>query len=769
MRQAQKDVERYSDWRMVAFAGVLGLTFTFAAMEFIDVYSVSLPSLSIVSAAVASLLLGVCLVGSFSAWRVRQRLSEQNMRLDGALNNMIQGLCMFDAQNRLVVWNERYRTMYHIDPRLIWRGCTVRYLLDARIAAGTFPLDPAGYDSKLRAALNQGNTFTLNVELKDGRIIDVVNQPIKGGGWVATHDDITERKQTQARLAQETNENRRLFETSLDLILITDRYGNLERVSPISLAILGYTPEEMIGHNAIDFVYPGDLESTRREMRQARTGHNLRNFETRYVHKDGRTITLAWSGVWSEPEQRHFFTGRDVTGRNIVEQKLKHLAHYDQLTGLANRISLHDDLDEAIKANNGSTGSPTSIAMFDLDGFKDINDTLGHSTGDRLLQKVARRLTKLASGNGRFYRLGGDEFVLVQPDCGDPIEITRLVEAVLKRLAEKFEITGHQLFIGASAGIAIAPAHGADVEELMSNADLALYDAKAAGGNVYRLFVPVLRAQARARRELEAELRRACTNKEFELYFQPQLRVSDGAVVGAEALLRWRHPLRGILAPGTFIEALAESPVALELGRWIMQTACESAARWRAMHLPSVRVGVNLFPAQFQETLLKDVETALLQSGLAPEALELEITENIVLGWDEKMLAQLRTLRDMGVSLAFDDFGTGYASLSILTRYPLTRIKIDQSFMRKITDKSTSQDTAIVRSLIVMAHNLGLQVIAEGVETRAQATFLRAEKCEEVQGFLYAKPLPAQEFEEFLRVNQMHSRDFGKIAKAIVG
>src|SRR5450759_5198080 len=230
MPQAQKDMERYSDWRIVAFAGVLGLAITFAVMEFINAYSVSLTSLSIASAAVAGSLLGVCLVGSFSAWRVRQKLREQNMRLDGALNNMIQGLCMFDAQNRLVVWYERYRIMYNIDLRAIWRGCTIRDLLDARIAAGTFPLDPARYDGELHAALKQGKSFTINIELRDGRIIDVVNQPIKGGGWVATHEDITERKQAPARLTPETNENRRLFETSLDLILVTDRYGNLERV-----------------------------------------------------------------------------------------------------------------------------------------------------------------------------------------------------------------------------------------------------------------------------------------------------------------------------------------------------------------------------------------------------------------------------------------------------------------------------------------------------------------------------------------------------------
>ena len=413
------------------------------------------------------------------------------------------------------------------------------------------------------------------------------------------------------------------------------------------------------------------------------------------------------------------------------EIKLKQLAHYDQLTELANRLSLQNDLNEAIRSNRGSAASATCIAIFDLDGFKEINDTLGHSIGDRLLQEVARRLMEFSAGNERFYRLGGDEFVLIKSDCGDPCEIAPVVVAVLKRLAEKFEISEHQLFIGASAGIAIAPADGADIEELMSNADLALYDAKSAGGNAYRLFVPVMRAKTIARRRLDMELRRASADKEFELFFQPQVRASDGAVVGAEALLRWRRPERGILAPGAFIDALSESPVVLEVGRWILRSACEQAAAWRIAGHPRLRMGVNLFPAQFHgKTLIDDVEAALNYSGLPTDALEIEITENIALGEQEETLEALRTLRARGVKLAFDDFGTGYASLSYLARYPLTRLKIDQSFVRKIADKYTPADVAIVRSIIVMAHNLGLEVIAEGVETATQAAFLRAEKCE---------------------------------------
>lgn len=687
--------------------------------------------------------------------RAEDRLLAQKSQIDTALNNMSQGVLMFDHEARLMFCNSRYGEMYQLPPELVKPGVTLRQLIEYRTAAGHFSGDADEYCRVIMAAIAKGTPTSRTIELTDGRTIHAVDHPIAGGGWVATHEDITERKQAQTRLAKEANENRRLFETSLDLILVTDRVGNLERVSPISSLILGYTPDEMVGHNAIDFIYPDDLDATRAEMRLARTGHSMRNFETRYVHKDGRAVTLAWSGVWSEPEQRHFFTGRDVTEGKVVQQKLQYLAHYDQLTGLANRVSLHDDLEIAIRSNDGSSGSATSITVFDLDGFKDINDTLGHTIGDRLLQEVAQRMTSLATGSGRFYRLGGDEFVLVQSDHGDPLEISHLAEIVLARLAEKCEISGHQLFIGASAGTAIAPAHGTNVEELVSNADLALYDAKAAGGNVSRLFVPVLRAQAQARRELEAELRRACKNREFELYFQPQVRAGDGTMVGAEALLRWRHPQRGILTPGAFIGALSESPVVLEVGRWILQSACEHLAAWRSMTGLPLRIGVNLFPTQFHgDKLLDEIDEALRDSRLPAEALEVEITENIALGQEEATLDLLRTLRAKGVNLAFDDFGTGYASLSYLARYPLTRIKIDQTFVRKISAACTPGETAIVRSIIAMAHNLGLQVIAEGVETAAQAAFLRGEQCEELQGYFYAKPMMAGDLAAYLRSNR---------------
>ena len=708
-------------------------------------------------AAAIALTIAVCCSVIYKVQRgYRISLEEQaaqELKLETALNTMHQGLVMFDKNNRAVVINQPYLDMYKLSPDKAKPGCTLRDLLEQRTALGMFTDNIDEYIARQAA---HGHFGTRVKELPDGRSISVTNRPIKNGGWVAVHEDITERRKLE-RAA------RRLFETSLDLILVTDRQGNFVQVSPSSAAILGYQPEDMVGRSAVDFVYPDDLEPTRNELRSARRGRNTRSFETRYVHKDGRIVLLAWMGVWSEPDQQHFFIGRDMTERKEAEEKLRHLAHYDQLTGLPNRIRLHSDLEGMIDRDLGSFQFPTSIARFDLDDFKNINDTLGHPVGDRLLKEVAMRLTEIAGDAARVYRLGGDEFVAIFPECGDPRVVGKFVDAMLERIADRVEIDSQLLFIGASAGIAIAPGDASSADDLIGNADLALDEAKKAGGRTSRLFFPVLRAKAHARRELDSELRRAFSDNEFELYFQPQLRLRDGAVVGAEALLRWRHPERGIIGPGMFIEAIAESPIVLDVGRWILRTACEKAAAWRKAGLPLVRIGVNLFPAQFRDgTLHTDVEEALRMTGLPAGALELEITENIALGHDEAVLALLRSLREKGVTFAFDDFGTGFASLSYLTRYPIARIKIDQSFVRKISPQS--ENTAIVRSIIVMAHNLGLEVIAEGVETPAHAAFLQAERCDEVQGFLYAKPLTEAGFEAYLRDSigqDVHQRQAG--------
>jgi diguanylate cyclase (GGDEF)-like protein/PAS domain S-box-containing protein len=521
--------------------------------------------------------------------------------------------------------------------------------------------------------------------------------------------------------------------------------------------LYGYTAAEAVG-TSVQIVPPEGRAESQAMFQRARNGETIRDIEVKRQRKDGSLVDVRIAAApMLSPEgavRGVAWAHEDITDRKRAEAQLKRLAHYDPLTGLPNRLSLQKELGRLLAGE--CSNRPISVALFDLDGFKDVNDTLGHSIGDQLLIEVGQRFIEATKTCGKLvhvFRLGGDEFVVVVPECGDPRIVGSIVDAVLNQLAQSFEINDHAVHLGGSAGIAIAPNDGTSVDELIANADLALYQAKSNGGRTSRFFLPVLRAQAQARRGLDLELTRGYAESEFELYFQPQIRLVDAAIVGAEALLRWRHPERGILAPGAFIEALGENAIAPDVGRWIIHTACKKAAAWSAMGLPLCRIGINLFPPQFHgDALLKDIDDALRETGLPAEIVELEITENVALNYEDTVDA-LQKLHEKGVHIAFDDFGTGYASLSYLTRYPLSRIKIDHSFVRKITDDADA--AAIVRSLIGMAHNLGLQVIAEGVETNAQAEFLLNEKCEEAQGFLYAKPLPAAEFEEYLRTGHL--------------
>jgi diguanylate cyclase (GGDEF)-like protein/PAS domain S-box-containing protein len=507
--------------------------------------------------------------------------------------------------------------------------------------------------------------------------------------------------------------------------------------------IFGYPADEIIGR-PIDLVWPGGAEQSVQLFERAIAGQGIRGVElvgrrktgpvdlrvaATAMHRDG----AAWGVAWAFD---------DITDRKSAEARLKRSAHYDPLTGLPNRRAMRDELEAILEGDRAH-----AVVLVDLDGFKDVNDSAGHSSGDQLLIEVARRLTRVCEARGKAFRLGGDEFVVIMEGCGDPRTVAERVEAILRELSQPYDLNEHVHLIGASAGIAVAPNDGNSVDELIVNADLALYQVKSDGGHTYRFFVPAFRAQAHARRGLRQELRRAFVENEFELFYQPQIRLADGAVVGAEALLRWRHPVQGLVGPSSFIDALSESAMAPEIGRWILREACQKAADWRAVG-KLTRVGVNLFPIQSRDsTLFADVEDALQSSGLPAESLELEVTENAALDKDSAII-QFQRLHARGVSLAFDDFGTGYASLSYLTRFPISRIKIDCSFVARIAEHA--EDKAIVRSLIAMAHNLGLVITAEGVETAEQAAFLRAEQCEEAQGFFYAKPLSSAEFESYL-------------------
>ncbi|MGP0093976.1 MAG: EAL domain-containing protein [Xanthobacteraceae bacterium] len=632
---------------------------------------------------------------------------------------------------------------------------TIAWMYSGRIVR---PLQQLGKDASVLAGGALSHRTAIRTQDEVGDLADSFNQMA-----MALEHREDEARQAADEVRQTKDTLSAVVDASPVAIVCTGLDRRIMLWSRVAEQLYGYCAEEAIGV-PIRTVPPERMDESRAMYQRALSGEMVRDVQTKRLRKDGSLVDVR---IAAAPMYNPDGTVRgvawaheDIADRKRAEEQLERLAHYDPLTGLPNRLSLQKELGRLLAGDR-----PTSIALFDLDGFKDVNDTLGHSIGDQLLIEVGRRLTEaIVSSNrmGHVCRLGGDEFVVVIPDCGDPRLVGEVADRMLQQLGEPFRIRDDVLHLGGSAGVAIAPNDGLNVDELIANADLALYQAKSDGGRTYRFFLPVLRAQAQARRGLDLELRRAFAENEFEIFFQPQVRLADGAQVGSEALLRWRHPQRGILAPGAFIETLAESSIAGDVGRWIIHAACERASAWRAMGLPLGRIGVNLFPTQlYSDALLKDIEGTLCATGLPAEVLELEITENIALKYEDAT-GPLRRLHDMGVKIAFDDFGTGYASLSYLTRFPLSRIKIDRSFVRKVTDNA--EDSAIVRSLIAIAHNLGLQVTAEGVETQAQAAFLLHEQCDEAQGFLYAEPLPAAAFEAYLKERSLPLRSLERVS-----
>ncbi len=435
---------------------------------------------------------------------------------------------------------------------------------------------------------------------------------------------------------------------------------------------------------------------------------------------------------------------KDLRADQREKELLEQQANRDSLTGLANRARFYRAVEETLIASATAT-----VFIFDLDGFKDINDTLGHRAGDDILREVARRLSAHTNTSFTLSRMGSDEFALLAPGLTDTQRAIRMAMDMLNQISQPLNILGQLLRITASCGLAFAPAQAQEAMELVGDADLALFKAKNSGRGQPFLFTPELRAEALARRRYGLELHRAVDEGEFILFYQPQIQLDTGVVSGAEALLRWNHPKRGILTPAAFLPALESGPLAATVGSWIINEACGQAAYWRRLGAPHFRMGINLFGAQFRSgELVDEIMEALDRHGLPPAALELEVTENIVLENDEVIFTDLQRLKDHGLGIAFDDFGTGYASLSLLKSYPLTRIKIDQSFVQGML--ASKRDAAVVGAILDMAQGFNLETIAEGIETDAIHTCLMNEKCNEGQGYLYGKPMPALQFEQFL-------------------
>jgi diguanylate cyclase (GGDEF)-like protein len=442
----------------------------------------------------------------------------------------------------------------------------------------------------------------------------------------------------------------------------------------------------------------------------------------------------------------------DVTEKRNSEKQIAFLAHHDALTGLANRVQLREHIEKTL--GYVERGGKASILCLDLDNFKIINDTLGHSVGDALLCAVAKRLRDLVGDKDLISRTGGDEFSIVQASTEQPMEAAAALAArIVEALSVPFELGDHHVVIGASVGVAIAPDDGDNADQLLKNADMALYRAKEEGRARFHFFEPEMDVKAQARRSLELDLRSAVAAGEFDVFYQPVVNLAENRITGFEALLRWNHPTRGKVPPSEFIPLAEETGLIVAIGEWVIRQACAEAMRWPS----ELRVAVNVSPVQFRtKTLVSAVVSALAASGLRPDLLELEITESVLMANNDATLAALHQLRGLGVRISMDDFGTGYSSLSYLRSFPFDKIKIDQSFVRDLTERPDS--IAIIRAVAGLGHSFGVTTTAEGVETRDQLDKMREEGCSEVQGYFYSRPVPASEIAQLLIGFQERSR-----------
>jgi diguanylate cyclase (GGDEF)-like protein/PAS domain S-box-containing protein len=564
--------------------------------------------------------------------------------------------------------------------------------------------------------------------------------------WVGHLVDVHERIEADIALRRAEERLRLALETSALVVWEYSLQSDAGWWSEGKRAVLGLPENYPITRNAfIAMVHPDDRDLFVEQIESAKTPLNGGRFDAEFRMlrpADGREVWLASIGqvyfdAAGNPE-RILGTMRDVTAERASKQTLYSLAHFDQLTGLSNRRHFAERLSEVLPDSWGG-----AVILLDLDGFKNANDTMGHHTGDLLLQAAANRLSNLLPQAAFAARWGGDEFVIFVPGNDTETAVFDLINNIEAAFDQPFKLLPRQIAISVSMGVAFIRTKDTSPEELLQQADLALYRAKGDGRGISRVFSPAMREEAQTRLDLEADLRRAFTSNELELYYQAQVDMNSAAIVGAEALLRWRHPERGILAPSTFIDVLATSPIARGVGDWVLRTACSFATKCLWAGKP-VRMGVNIFNAQIRAGGLPEtVRQCLRQYGLPPDLLELEITEQTILKGDRRTIETLAQLRDLGVSIAFDDYGTGYASLSMLTDYPLTRLKIDKNFVQGIVG---SGERAVVKAIVDLGHAFGMRVTAEGIETQEQAEAVKSLGCDEGQGFLYSRPVPPEAF-----------------------
>jgi len=617
--------------------------------------------------------------------------------------------------------------------------------------AKDFYFDPADRDVFIETVRREGSVRSMEVRvrrktgqpvwlLESAHLLDGETDPQIIEGTVI---DITDRKLAEMALRESEARYRLMAENATDLISRSTMRGRFVYLSDVVRTILGYDPAEMIGHSVFEFIAEEDHHIARQVMADIAEKRLPQTFSYRAVRKDG-------TFVWFETTSRAIadpITGelsevvavsRDISERREAEEQIEYQAYHDALTGLPNRLLFRDRLTVAL-AHAKRQNTPVAVMFLDLDRFKYVNDTLGHSLGDALLRKIAERLRAVLREGDTIARMGGDEFTVLLTDLISPMDAAKIAQKLLETVAEPVRVTGHELYATTSIGIALYPGDGDTAEALLQNADSAMYRAKEVGRNSYQLCTPAMNTRAAERLGIENSLRRALDRDELVLYYQPLIRLETRQVAGMEALLRWNRPGHGMVLPSTFIGIAEETRMIVGIGEWVLLEACRQAKRWQETKYPDLRIAVNLSPGQFQQTDLADiVAAALSDSGLAAHHLELEITESAAMFNIDRSISMLHELRELGVRIALDDFGTGHSSLSYLRRFPIDRVKIDREFVMEIENSRSNR--AIVSGVVAMAHGLDLSVTAEGVETEGQVECLRELGCEEVQGFLFAQP-----------------------------
>jgi diguanylate cyclase (GGDEF)-like protein/PAS domain S-box-containing protein len=695
-------------------------------------------------------VIAVMLLGARQLWRShewsKRQLAIEKQRLDSAVRSMPQGLLLFDSDERLVLCNKSYLDIYGISPDLARPGCTLRELISERRRLGNLEVDVDRYCAQRRQRIREGKPFETTFELPDGRWIRVINHPAEDGGWVSIHEDTTARR----LLERERDRDREFLDRIVDnvptpIMVKSVADWRYVLINGAGMDYLGVPREEVIGKTCRDVWPAADCERIEATDRAAA--------EEGFLFSDEHTLDTPAKGVRIVTSKRLLIRDaagapqylitviEDVTERKQSESRIAHLAHHDSLTGLANRVLFHEQLERALQEVRAQ-GGELALLYFDLDHFKSVNDSLGHSAGDELLKEVAARLRACLSENDFVARLGGDEFAVIQTGFADVEEVTALAKRILEQVGDVYDIAGHQVVGAGTVGVALAPADGVDPDELLKNADLAMYGAKADGRGSYRFFEPAMDARMKERRSLEFDLREAIMCGGFELHYQPLVDFTTGEVTCCEALLRWHHRTRGWIPPADFIPLAEETGLIATLGEWVLRTACAEAANWPAR----IRLAVNVSPVQFNGgNLVQTVMGALAASQLPAHRLELEITEAVLIRDDALALAVVHQLRALGVRIALDDFGTGYSSLSYLQRFPFDKIKIDRSFIKGIASSDYSRN--IVQAIVDIATTRQITTAAEGVETEEQSQILRALGCREMQGYLFSAPVPPDTLE----------------------